>query len=161
MKISEFRTRRRVEFADTDMAGIVHFARFFVYMESAEHEMLRSLIGDEPHFMHEGRQIGWPRARASCHFVSPARLGDVVEIRVAIQRKGRRSLTYRFELSCGERRIAEGEITAICCVMNDPPMRSIDIPAFLADQLEEAPPSGAAPDPPPEPAPWTASRSQA
>src|SRR5213078_989612 len=37
-----FRTTRRVEFADTDMAGIVHFANFFRYMESAEHEFLRS-----------------------------------------------------------------------------------------------------------------------
>jgi len=40
---ASFRTTRRVEFGDTDMAGIVHFARFFCFMESAEHEMLRSL----------------------------------------------------------------------------------------------------------------------
>ena len=39
----EFHSRQRVEFADTDMAGIVHFANFFRYMERAEHEFLRSL----------------------------------------------------------------------------------------------------------------------
>ena len=39
----EFRCRQRVEFADTDMAGIVHFSNFFRYMERAEHEFLRSL----------------------------------------------------------------------------------------------------------------------
>ena len=38
-----FVTRRRVEFMDTDMAGIVHFATFFRYMETAEHELLRKL----------------------------------------------------------------------------------------------------------------------
>ena len=38
-----FKTRRRVEFRDTDMAGIVHFSVFFAYMEQAEHELLRSL----------------------------------------------------------------------------------------------------------------------
>ena len=37
------RTSRRVEFCDTDMAGIVHFANFFRWMESAEVEFLRSL----------------------------------------------------------------------------------------------------------------------
>ena len=37
-----FRTTRRVEFADTDMAGIVHFANFFRYMEAAEVEFLRA-----------------------------------------------------------------------------------------------------------------------
>ena len=35
-------TRRRVEFRDTDAAGIVHFSAFFVWMESAEHELLRA-----------------------------------------------------------------------------------------------------------------------
>ena len=40
---SEFQTRRKIEFSDTDMAGIVHFSRFFIFMETAEHEFLRSL----------------------------------------------------------------------------------------------------------------------
>ena len=35
-----------MEFADTDMGGIVHFSRFFVFMETAEHEFLRSLGAD-------------------------------------------------------------------------------------------------------------------
>ena len=37
-----FKTRRRVEFRDTDAAGIVHFSAFFFWMESAEHELLRA-----------------------------------------------------------------------------------------------------------------------
>ena len=31
-----FRTSRRVEFVDTDMAGIVHYSNFFRFMEAAE-----------------------------------------------------------------------------------------------------------------------------
>jgi acyl-CoA thioester hydrolase len=135
--ISEFRTTRRVEFADTDMAGIVHFARFFVYMEIAEHEMLRSILGQDAHFQYEGMEIGWPRAKATCNFVSPARLGDILEIRVLIRRKGRRSMTYGFEIGCSERRIAEGEVVTICCRMDVKPMKSVDIPTPLADRLEE------------------------
>ncbi len=135
--ISEFRTQRRVEFADTDMAGIVHFARFFVYMESAEHALLRSIHGEEIHFQYEGREIGWPRAKATCNYISPARLGDVLEIRVLIRRKGRRSMTYGFEIGCGDRRIAEGELVTICCDMDAKPMKSIDIPLPLAARLAE------------------------
>ena len=37
-----FVTSRRVEFVDTDMAGIVHFTNFFRYMEQAEAEFFRS-----------------------------------------------------------------------------------------------------------------------
>ncbi len=38
-----FTTTRRVEFGDTDMAGIMHFANFFRFMESAEIDFLQSL----------------------------------------------------------------------------------------------------------------------
>ena len=42
-----FRITRRVEFGDTDMAGIAHFANFFRYMEVAETDFLlaRGLTG--------------------------------------------------------------------------------------------------------------------
>jgi hypothetical protein len=36
----QFKIRRIVEFSDTDMAGIVHHAVFYRYMESAEHAFL-------------------------------------------------------------------------------------------------------------------------
>jgi acyl-CoA thioesterase FadM len=39
----ELRTRRKIEFADTDMGGIVHFSRYFVFMETAEHEFLDAI----------------------------------------------------------------------------------------------------------------------
>ncbi|MFM8187245.1 MAG: acyl-CoA thioesterase [Pirellula sp.] len=38
-----FSWNRRVEFAETDAAGIVHFSSFFLYMEQAEHALFRSL----------------------------------------------------------------------------------------------------------------------
>ena len=34
---------RRVEFRDTDAAGIMHFSTYFTYMEEAEHELFRRL----------------------------------------------------------------------------------------------------------------------
>lgn len=137
----EFRTSRRIEFADTDMAGIVHFARFFVFMETAEHEFLDAL-GSPVHFEHAGRKHGWPRVAAKCEYRSPARLGDVLEIRVRVKRKGRSSMTYRIDFRKGNVLMAEGEITSICCALprsDDEHLEPVPIPAFLADKLEEAP----------------------
>ena len=37
----EYRLKRRVQFYETDMAGIVHFSWFFRYLEEAEHAMWR------------------------------------------------------------------------------------------------------------------------
>ena len=47
---SPFTTTRRVEFGDTDMAGIMHFANFFRFMEAAGRlkasKAARGLFGD-------------------------------------------------------------------------------------------------------------------
>jgi acyl-CoA thioesterase FadM len=41
--IAAFSLERRVEFCDTDSAGIAHFSSVAVYMEQAEHALFRSL----------------------------------------------------------------------------------------------------------------------
>ena len=41
--MSPFTITRRVEFGDTDMAGIMHFANYFRFMEVAETDFLHSL----------------------------------------------------------------------------------------------------------------------
>lgn len=138
MKTSTFHTRRRVEFADTDMGGIAHFSRFFIFMETAEHELLASL-GTSVHIEHDGWKVGWPRVAATCEYLSPARFGDVLDIHVRVLRKGEKSMTYGFEITRGDTAIARGRITSVCCVLNDPAgVRAIPIPGFIADRLEAA-----------------------
>ena len=39
----EYRAERTIEFAETDMAGIVHFSNYFRFMEATEHYFFRSL----------------------------------------------------------------------------------------------------------------------
>src|SRR5215467_13731527 len=101
-----FTTTRRVDFADTDMAGIVHFANFFRYMESAEVEFLRSrrLSVKLPW---EGEMIGFPRVAAACDYENPARFEDVLEIAVRMERLGRKSVTYAFTFTRAGQPIAE------------------------------------------------------
>ena len=140
LPVSEFTTRRRVEFADTDMAGLVHFARFFVFMETAEHEFLSSL-GTNVHTVVDGHNVGWPRVEASCDYLSPLRFGDEFLIKLSISRKGTTSMTYRFVFVEGERLVARGRMRSVCCILDeDAGLKSIAIPASLADQLVEAEP---------------------
>jgi acyl-CoA thioester hydrolase len=135
----ELRTQRRIEFADTDMGGIVHFSRFFVFMETAEHQFLRALEA-EVHMEVDDLQIGWPRVEASCQYLSPARLGDVLDIHVRVARKGEKSMTYSFTLSCAETIVARGRMSSVCCQMNaGEGLRAIPIPATIADRIAEPP----------------------
>ena len=93
----EFRTCRRVEWADTDQAGIVHFARFFVFMEAAEHTFWRSL-GLSVHSQCDGDIISWPRLTAECEYFRPVSFEDVLDIHVHLEKQGEKSLSFRFRL---------------------------------------------------------------
>jgi YbgC/YbaW family acyl-CoA thioester hydrolase len=134
-----FRTSRVVEFGDTDMAGIVHFANFFRFMEAAEHAYLRacglSVIGEW-----EGERVSFPRVAASCDYLKPARFQEVLDVTVAVARLGRSSVTYAFEFFRGGELLARGQITAVFCrVRPGHEMEPQEIPGPIRARLERGP----------------------
>jgi len=134
----EQRIRRKVEYVDTDMSGIVHFSRFLVFMENAEHAFLAAIGPGVQWRDADGRELGWPRVAVSCDYLAPARFGDELEIRVRVLRKGTRSLTYGVDIFRQGATLARGKMTCACCVLNDPSgIKAIPIPDEIAAQIEE------------------------
>lgn len=137
----EFRQTRRVEFADTDLAGIVHFANFFRYMENTEHAFLRSL-GLTVHDETGGRLVGWPRVRAECAYASPLMFEDEVHVQLLVREKKSRTITYEFRFfkDGQDKPVARGTLT-VACVTRDAAGRlvSIDIPERIDRLIEVAP----------------------
>ena len=133
-----FHTTRFVEFCDTDMAGIAHYSSFFRYMESAEHEMLRTWgysIFDQV----DGQAISFPRVAVACNYKAPARSEDILQITVGVQRVGTKSVTYRFEFHRDGLEIALGEMTSVCCrIAQGQPPKSVPIPGAIAEKLRSA-----------------------
>ncbi len=131
---------RRVQFAETDMAGIVHFANFYRYMEEAEHSYLRSIGLSVMMDMPDGTVIGWPRVRTSCAYEAPARFEDEIDIHVSVSRKGVKSLTLEFEFWRGETRLARGTFKTVCCIVShNQPLVSIAIPSAIDAVIIESP----------------------
>jgi acyl-CoA thioester hydrolase len=141
---SEFRMIHRVEFADTDMAGIIHFASYFRYMEVTEHAFFRSL-GFSINTRTPEFHIGWPRVHVSCDFKRPLRFEDEVEVLLRVREKREKSLTYDFIFRQvnGEpgTEVARGSLTVVCVAI-DPEtdqMKAVPIPEAIARQIEVAP----------------------
>jgi acyl-CoA thioester hydrolase len=135
----DFTLRRRVEFADTDMAGIVHFSRYFHYMEAAEHAFFRSLGFS---IAEKGSGIGWPRVEVSCEYLAPLRFEDELDIHLLVTQKRSKSLSYEFRLvkvAPGlEVEVARGKMTVVCVAM-DPEtgaMKATPIPESLVACLD-------------------------
>lgn len=138
-----FLTRRRVEFRDTDAAGIVHFSVFFPWMEAAEHELLRS-IGVEVLPPHDASSdaVTWPRVSASCDYFAAARFEDWLEIDVAIEKIGSSSVTFHVRFSrlgtdgkaVG---IAEGRTVSVCCkLLPGGSLEKVRIPDRIREKLQ-------------------------
>ncbi|MFM7206574.1 MAG: acyl-CoA thioesterase [Planctomycetaceae bacterium] len=112
-----FTTRRRVEFRDTDAAGIAHFSAFFVWMESVEHEFLRAAGVEVVDRGVDGVDASWPRVAASCDYRSAVRFGDELDVTVTVAAVGRTSITYEFEFAHLGRGVATGRMVAVRCLM--------------------------------------------
>ncbi len=130
-----FRTTRRVEFCETDAAGIAHFSAFLFYMESVEHELLRHL-GLSVLWSDADGLLSWPRVSVSCDYSGAVRFEDMLDVATRIARLGEKSVTYEFEFTCDGRKIANGRSVAVCCRMNPgQPPEGIPIPAPIAERL--------------------------
>jgi len=140
----EFRAYRTVEFSETDMAGIVHFANYFRWMESAEHAFFRSL-GLVLHASSEGHMQGWARVHASCDYRAPLHYQDEVEVHLVVREKRESALGYAFvftRTAPGERReVARGALTAVCVARASGAarMQAVPMPAEVARCVEVAP----------------------
>ncbi|MEW6303974.1 MAG: thioesterase family protein [Verrucomicrobiota bacterium] len=138
----EYKAVRRVEFSETDMAGIVHYSNFFRYMETAEHAFYRSL-GFSVVTKGFESPLGWPRVHAECDYKKPLRFEDEVEIQLLVEEKKSRSIKFCFrfwKLNGGREEVARGNLVVVCVTHNtDGTMAAIPIPKEIADRIEVAP----------------------
>jgi acyl-CoA thioester hydrolase len=113
--------RRRVEFADTDAAGVAHFSRLLAMVEEAEHGFFRErgipiLTSDS----------AWPVVRVEVDFAAACRFGDGIEMRLLDFQPGKTSLVYCFEALVEGRRVFSGKMTK--CHISPKDQKSAPIP---------------------------------
>ena len=149
----EFKLTRRVEFAETDMAGIVHFSNFFRMMEATEHAFFRSL-GLSIHGHEPGSTVCWPRMSASCDYQRPLKFEEEVEIHLVVTEVRNRSIRYQFIFRHPGRddEIARGTMAAVCAMVDKATGELVAerIPEAVRAKITPAPPElieGAAPAP--------------
>jgi acyl-CoA thioester hydrolase len=139
----EYCSRQRVEFADTDMAGIVHFANYFRFMERAEHEFLRGL-GISVHDTAADTPVSLPRVSASCDFRAPLRYEDDVDVHLLVREKRTKSISYEFHFRKrgAEQIVAVGSITVVFVTIDRATgrMSAVAIPESIDRLIEVAPP---------------------
>lgn len=139
----EFKLTRRIEFAETDMAGIVHFANFYRMMEVTEHAFFRSL-GLSIHGHDPVCTTGWPRVSASCDFRAPLRFEEEVEIHLLVAEMRTRAIRYVFifRKAADGTEVARGEVVAVCASVEKATgkLSAVPIPDTVRALVQPAPP---------------------
>lgn len=134
----------RVQFAETDLAGIVHFSNFFRYLERAEHAFFRSLElniaegGELP----PGIRVGWPRVHASCDYHRPLRFQDIFKVELLVEEVRTKSIRYLYRIWSEDHHLcAEGRIAVVCIRRNEATgeMHAVEIPERITAKIEAAP----------------------
>ena len=97
--------RRRIEWIDTDAAGIYHWTTAFRFVEAAEAAMHTALgIADDTFG-------ATPRVAVSATFTRSLRFNDLAELELAVESIGRSSLVYRWTVATAGEPAAEGSLT--------------------------------------------------
>jgi acyl-CoA thioester hydrolase len=122
--------KRRVQFYETDAAGMVHFSWFFRYMEEAEHALWRENgLSIHP----EQSDIGWPRVGAACEFHRALKFEQEFDVTIRVTEITKRTMSYVCEITQDGQKIATGTLKIACVSkLPDGSMKSVEIPQDIA-----------------------------
>jgi acyl-CoA thioesterase FadM len=131
----------KVSFNDLDAAGVVHFSRYALWMEAAEHALLENrgipILQRTPEGLY-----GWPRIAIDIQFKHFLEMGDLLKIHLKVQVIGEKALKYNCDflkiLPTEPRLIATGTMTTLYTykpLAADQAPYAILIPKAYLDQL--------------------------
>jgi 4-hydroxybenzoyl-CoA thioesterase len=126
--------RHRIRFSECDPAGIVFYPQYFVMFNDLLEAWIDSLI-PEGFAGYIGKQrFGLPTVRLEADFRAISRMGDEVELSLAVERLGGKSITLA--LACtgsdGQLRMS---VTQVVVTTSLDTHQAIDIPASLRQAL--------------------------
>jgi acyl-CoA thioester hydrolase len=96
----------RVAWADTDAGGRIHFTAVFRWVEAAETALMRRLgLLDE--------WGSYPRRRVEANYLKVLVFEDEIEVRLRVERVGRTSITYGWEIATNGETYVDGRHTVV------------------------------------------------
>lgn len=131
-----FRVSYPLRFAHCDPAGIAYYPRYFELCDAAIEDWTAEVLGVSRREMHLERRLGLPTVDLKASFTAPSRLGDMLDIIVAVERVGRSSVDLALAIYCkGETRFAVG-YTQVLTNLDE--SRAVPWPPEMLQQLDRA-----------------------
>ncbi|HEV7816380.1 MAG TPA: tol-pal system-associated acyl-CoA thioesterase [Janthinobacterium sp.] len=129
---SVFSWNVRVYYEDTDAGGIVYYANYLKFFERARTEWLRA-IGVGQHALLREHDAMFVVKSASADYHAPAKLDDVINLTLSIEKLGRASMILVQQAWCGERLLNSARFKVGCV---DSALRPRALPVAVAARMQ-------------------------
>ncbi len=133
MQGQAFEKQQLIRFHHCDPAGIVFYPQYLIlFDELLEDWFNEGLAIDFARYVARER-VGTPAVRLECDFLAPSKIGDVLTLRLNVQRLGNSSFTLVIEGVCGgQTRIRCVQVRVLAGLDQ---MRGIPLPAELRQKM--------------------------
>ena len=128
-----FRWPVRVYYEDTDAAGVVYYANYLRFLERARTEWLAAM-GFTLSALEGVHNAVFVVHRLEIDYRRPARLGDALDVTLALIERGKSRLVAGQDVLHGEELVATARVTLACLDPNT--WRPTRIPAPLLARME-------------------------
>lgn len=129
-----FTSRYPIRFSHTDMAGIVYYPNFFDMFQTVVEDWFDHALGIHYAALIRERKVALPSVKAGCEFFNPARIGDILELTVHLERTGRSSIALVIEGVIGAVKTLRGEVVLVTLSLET--FKSIPIPPDITERLD-------------------------
>lgn len=103
----------RVYYEDTDAGGIVYYANYLKFFERARTEWLRA-TGVNQHALAAEHGAIFVVKRATVDYQAPAKLDDVLDLTLSIEKFGPASVQFLQQASCNGALLASAQVKVGC-----------------------------------------------
>jgi 4-hydroxybenzoyl-CoA thioesterase len=126
----------RVQWGDTDAAGIVFYPNFFKWQDSSAHEFFRSIGHSSPRLMAE-HYMGWPIVDTKCSFLRPLFFDDEITVVTSVEEIGSKSISLSNRFLRNGDEVAVGYEVRVCTIFEPgKPPRGVQIPEYILDAIK-------------------------
>ncbi len=123
-----------VRFRHCDPAGIVFTPRYFEMLTEAVEQFFTDHLGLDYYALISERRLGLGYAHASCEFLRPSRMGEVLEVAVLLSRLGGSSYAMTLPVFKGIVEVVRGHLVTVTTSLDT--MRACPIPDDVRGALQ-------------------------
>ncbi len=129
-----FISHNRVRMHDTDMAGILYFARQFRFAHDALEEFMESEGLSFQHLFHKEHYV-FVIVHAEADYLTPLKIGDLLEVHLGIEKVGSSSFTVSYQIYKTGRTALVGSAKTVHVTLDSKTRMKIPMPATLRHKL--------------------------